>query len=155
MALLKLGAKAPDFSLEDTHGNVVKLSAYQGQMVVLYFYPQDNTPTCTIEACSFRDAHAAFKKNKIAVFGISPDSVKKHQNFTKKHELPFPLLTDTEHRVIKTYGVWGPKKLFGRAYHGVLRTTYIINEKGNIAFVFDKVHAETHAEDVLKAIKAL
>lgn len=155
MPLLKVGAKAPDFTLEDTHGQAVTLSSFKGQNVVLYFYPQDNTPTCTIEACSFRDAFTAFKKIKVPVFGISPDSVKKHQNFTKKYELPFALLADTEHIVIKAYGVWGPKKLFGRAYDGVLRTTYIIGKTGKIAYVFDKVHAETHADDVLKVIKSL
>lgn len=151
--MLKPGRKAPDFKLKDTDGNTIQLSDYIGQYVVLYFYPKDDTPGCTKEACSFRDDYADFKKNKIAVFGISPDDEKSHQKFTAKYKLPFPLLSDPDHKVAEKYGAWGLKKLYGREYEGILRSTFIIDQKGMIAHVFDKVKVDTHATDVFNVIK--
>ncbi|NUM81752.1 thioredoxin-dependent thiol peroxidase [bacterium] len=151
--MLKPGRKAPDFKLKDTDGNTVQLSDYKGQYVVLYFYPKDDTPGCTKEACSFRDDYSDFKKYKIAVFGISPDDEKSHQKFTAKYKLPFPLLSDPDHKVAEKYGAWGLKKLYGREYEGILRSTFIIDKDGMIEHVFDKVKVDTHAADVFNVIK--
>jgi peroxiredoxin Q/BCP len=151
--MLKPGQKAPDFKLTDTSGEAVVLSELLGQKVVLYFYPKDDTPGCTKEACSFNDDINKFKKKKIAVFGISPDDNKSHRKFTEKFGLGFPLLSDTDHKVAEKYGAWGKKKLYGREYDGILRSTFIIDEKGYIQHVFDKVKVEVHAEEVLAVIK--
>ncbi|MBX7152396.1 thioredoxin-dependent thiol peroxidase [bacterium] len=151
--MLKPGRKAPDFKLKDTNGNTVQLSDYKGQYVVLYFYPKDDTPGCTKEACSFRDDYSDFNKHKIAVFGISPDDEKSHQKFTTKYKLPFPLLSDPDHKIAEKYGAWGLKKLYGREYEGILRSTFVIGKDGMIEHVFDKVKVDTHATDVLHVIK--
>lgn len=151
--MLKPGQKAPDFKLTDTDGNVVTLSDLKGQKVVLYFYPKDDTPGCTKEACSFSADIKAFKKKKIAVFGISPDDTMSHQKFTKKFNLSFPLLSDIGHQVADQYGAWGKKKLYGKEYDGVIRSTFIIDEKGMIEYVFEKVKVDIHAEEVLAVIK--
>lgn len=151
--MLKPGQKAPDFKLTDTHGNTVALSELKGQKVVLYFYPKDNTPGCTKEACSFNDGLKAFRKKNIAVFGISPDDNKSHRKFTEKFDLGFPLLSDTDHKVAEKYGAWGKKKLYGKEYDGIIRSTFIIDEKGTIQHVFEKVKVEIHADEVLAVIK--
>jgi peroxiredoxin Q/BCP len=154
-AMLKVGAKAPAFSLKDTNGSTVKLSDFKGQKVVLYFYPKDDTPGCTKEACGFRDEFAQLKKRGAALLGVSADSQKAHQKFTEKYALPFTLLSDPEHEMIEKYGAWQEKSLYGRKYMGIARITYIIDETGKIAHVFAKVKPETHAQEVLNAIDAL
>src|SRR6476661_2550790 len=123
---LKKGSKAPDFTVSDQDGNNVSLSDYKGKKVALFFYPKDNTPTCTEEACNLRDNISLLKKKGIAVLGISIDSVKKHKNFEKKFSLPFPLLADVDKKIVESYGVWAEKKLFGVTYMGILRTTFLI-----------------------------
>ena len=124
--ILEAGNQAPDFELQDSQGDLRKLSDYAGQTIVVYFYPKDDTPGCTKEACSFRDSYHDFKTAGVEVIGISPDSVKSHSKFSEKHDLPFILLSDPEHKVCETYGVWGLKKFMGREYYGVLRTTFVI-----------------------------
>lgn len=148
---LKKGKKAPDFTTTNQKGQLVSLSQFLGQKVVLYFYPQDNTPTCTEEACNLRDNYKALLKQGYVVLGISPDSEKKHQNFIKKFKLPFDLLADTDLRIIKAYKVWALKQLFGREYMGVLRTTYIIDEAGTIEEVIEKVVSKDHSNQILKS----
>ena len=153
MTKLKAGDKAPNFKAKDENGNSVSLSNFKGKKLVLYFYPADNTPTCTVEACNLRDNYGALRKVGYELLGVSPDSAKKHQNFIKKHSLPFPLLVDEDHTIIKAYDVWGPKLLFGREYDGLLRTTFIINEKGVIERVIDKVESKRHTEQILESFE--
>lgn len=148
---LKKGSKAPAFTVQDQDGNTVSLSDYKGKKVALYFYPKDNTPTCTEQACNLRDNFAKLKKKGIVILGVSGDSVKKHKNFEKKYSLPFPLLADTEHKIINDYGVWGPRKLFGRDYLGIYRTTFLIDENGKIAGIVDDVYAKDHAQQIIDA----
>ncbi len=152
MTHLKEGQKAPDFKAQDENGNTVSLSDFKGQKLILYFYPADNTPTCTTEACNFRDNFSSLKKEGYAILGVSPDSAKKHQGFIQKHELPFPLLVDEDKAMIHAYGVWGKKKKFGREYDGLLRTTFVIGEDGVIEKIFDKVEAARHAGQILEAM---
>ena len=135
---LKKGKKAPDFTISDQDGNMVSLSDYKGKKVALFFYPQDNTPTCTQEACNLRDNFAALKQKGIIVLGVSTDNAKSHKKFETKYKLPFPLIADTSYDVLEKYGVWDQKKLFGREYMGVLRTTFVINEKGIIQKIFTR-----------------
>jgi peroxiredoxin Q/BCP len=149
--MLKEGTTAPAFKTTDANGETVSLKDLRGQKVVLYFYPKDDTPGCTKEACSFRDDFATFKKRGIAVLGVSPDSEAKHKKFETKYNLPFTLLADTEHAIADAYGVWGEKKFMGRKYMGVHRTTFLIDEKGKIKKVFEKVKPEDHASEVLEA----
>src|SRR5256714_7656719 len=149
--MIKEGEAAPDFEARDAEGNKVKLSDLRGQKVVLYFYPKDDTPGCTKEACSFRDAFSQFKKRGIAVLGVSPDSETSHKKFETKYKLPFTLLADTDRSIAETYGVWGEKKFMGRTYMGVNRTTFLIDEKGKIKKIFEKVKPEDHASEVLEA----
>jgi peroxiredoxin Q/BCP len=149
--MLKEGSTAPAFKTTDGEGNSVNLKDYRGQKVVLYFYPKDDTPGCTREACSFRDSFREFKKAGIEVLGISTDNEKSHQKFTKKFDLPFTLLTDTDHAIAEKYNSYGQKKFMGRTYMGVFRKTYLIDEKGKIKRVFDKVKPDDHAQEVLKA----
>ncbi len=151
--MLKAGQKAPDFKLTDTDGNTVTLSGLSGRKVVLYFYPKDNTPGCTKEACSFNADLAKFKRKHIAVYGISPDDNKSHRKFTEKYDLGFPLLSDTDHKVAEKYGAWGKKKLYGREFDGIIRSTFVIDEKGIILHVFEKVKVDIHAEEVLAVLK--
>lgn len=153
--MIEAGKKAPAFSLEDQHGQTVKLSALAGKVVVLYFYPKDDTPGCTTEACSFRDEHTKLQKAGAVVLGVSPDDVKRHAKFAAKYELPFSLLADTEHAVAERYGAWGEKSLYGRKFMGILRSTFLIGKDGKVARVWPKVRPAGHAEEVLEAIKAL
>jgi peroxiredoxin Q/BCP len=153
--MLSVGDKAPPFTLSDGDGNNVKLSDFKGKKVVLYFYPKDLTPGCTVEACAFRDDISAIKKLGAVVFGVSADSEKTHQKFTAKHGLNFPLLADVNHEVCEKYGAWQEKSLYGRKYWGIARITYIIDENGKIAKVFGKVKPADHSQEVIAAIKTL
>jgi len=149
--MLKEGDKAPDFTSKDQDGKAVKLSDYKGKRVVLYFYPKDDTPGCTKEACSFRDADDVYQKKGIKVFGVSTDNEKSHQKFISKFQLPFDLLADTDKDIVEKYGVWGEKSMYGKKYMGTIRKTFLIDEKGNIARIFDKVNVSEHADEVLEA----
>jgi peroxiredoxin Q/BCP len=149
--MLKEGSAAPAFKTTDAEGETVSLKDFRGHKVVLYFYPKDDTPGCTKEACSFRDAFAKFKKRGIAVLGVSPDSATSHKKFATKYKLPFTLLADTDKSISEAYGVYGEKKFMGRTYMGVHRTTFLIDEKGKIKKVFEKVKPEEHASEVLGA----
>lgn len=147
------GAPAPDFTLPDENETPRKLSDYQGQAVVLYFYPKDDTPGCTKEACAFRDDYSDYERAGVTILGVSPDSPKSHAKFKKKYDLPFPLLADEDHAVADMYGVWGPKKLMGRSYEGVLRTTFLIGEDGKVRKVFENVKPAEHSKEILAAFK--
>lgn len=149
--MLKPGTTAPAFKTTNTNGESVSLKDLRGQKIVLYFYPRDDTPGCTKEACSFRDSFSKFKKRGIAVLGVSPDTETAHKKFTAKYDLPFSLLADTDHSISEAYGVYGEKKFMGRKYMGVHRTTFLIDEKGKIKKVFEKVKPEDHASEVLAA----
>jgi peroxiredoxin Q/BCP len=151
---LEEGAKAPAFSLKDQDGNTVKLADFAGKQVVLYFYPKDNTPGCTTEACNFRDEHSALKKAGAVVLGVSPDSEKSHQGFIKKHSLPFPLLVDTEHAIAEKYGAWGEKSLYGRKFMGIIRSTFLIGPDGKVKKAWPKVKVDGHVDEVLAAVKS-
>lgn len=146
---LKAGDKAPDFSATDQYGATIRLKALNGKKVVLYFYPKDNTPTCTLEACSLRDEHAFLVKKNYVVLGVSADTEKMHQKFASKYELPFSLLADTEMKIINAYDVWGIKKFMGRIYDGIIRTTFIIDEQGTISEVITDVKSKEHGKQVL------
>jgi peroxiredoxin Q/BCP len=143
---------APEFELQDETGVAVKLSDYRGKNVVLYFYPKDDTPGCTTEACSFRDGIGEYKRRGVVVLGVSPDSVKSHAKFKKKYGLPFTLLADADHKVCDLYGVWGRKKFMGKEYDGVFRTTFLLGEDGMIKKVFEGVKPDGHATEVLAAL---
>jgi thioredoxin-dependent peroxiredoxin len=147
---LQAGDKAPTFGGIDQDGKKVSLSDFKGQKVVLYFYPEDDTPTCTVQACNLRDNYALLKKNGFKVIGISPDDVKSHQKFREKFSLPFTLIADPEHKIIDKYGVWGLKKLYGREYMGLFRTTFVIDEKGVITKVFLRPKNKEHAQEIVK-----
>ena len=149
--MVKEGSTAPAFKTTDANGETVNLKDLRGHKVVLYFYPKDDTPGCTKEACSFRDAFSKFKKRGITILGVSPDSEKSHQKFVTKYNLPFTLLADTDHSIADAYGVYGEKKFMGRTYMGIHRTTFLIDEKGKIKKVFEKVKPEDHADEVLGA----
>ncbi len=148
--MLEVGVKAPEFKLQDKDGNIVSLSDFKNKKVVLYFYPKDNTPGCTKQACSFRDNYEEFTSKDIVVIGISKDSIKSHERFVQKNELPFILLSDTELEVIKSYDVWKEKKLYGKVGFGVVRTTYIIDENGIIEKVYDKVKTDKNVGEILE-----
>lgn len=150
----KEGSVAPDFKAHDANGETVRLKDLRGEKVVLYFYPKDDTPGCTKEACSFRDAFGDFKKRGIKVLGVSTDSEVSHQKFATKYKLPFTLLADPGHAIADTYGVYGEKKFMGRTYMGVKRITFLIDEKGKIKKVFEKVKPEEHAREVLEAFES-
>ena len=151
--MLKEGSIAPNFAARDANGETVRLKDLRGEKIVLYFYPRDDTPGCTKEACSFRDTFAAFKKRGIKVLGVSVDSEASHKKFIAKYKLPFTLLSDPEHSIADAYEVYGEKKFMGRTYMGVKRITYLIDEKGKIKKVFEKVKPEEHARDVLAAFE--
>ena len=151
MAKLKEGDKAPDFAVPDQEGDVVRLKDLRGKKVVLYFYPKDDTPGCTKEACSFRDSFAKFKRGGIEVLGVSLDSEKSHQKFINKFSLPFRLLADTDRKLSESYGTYGEKKFMGRTYMGNNRMTFLIDEKGKVKKIFSKVKPEDHADEVLQA----
>jgi thioredoxin-dependent peroxiredoxin len=150
MAILKEGQKAPDFEGIDQDGNKIKLSHFAGKKTVLYFYPKDNTPGCTAEACNLRDNYNDLINKGFIVIGVSPDSEKSHKNFGGKFSLPFPLIADTEKKILNLYGAWGEKKMYGKPVTGVLRTTYIIDEKGIIEKVIQKVDTKQHTEQIFK-----
>jgi peroxiredoxin Q/BCP len=152
--VLEAGVKAPEFELTDSQGNQHKLSDYAGQTIVVYFYPKDDTPGCTKEACSFRDSYQEFKQAGVEVIGISPDNEKSHTKFIDKYELPFILLSDPDHQVCEAFGVWGLKKYMGREYDGVFRTTFIIGPEGEIKRVFKNVKPADHSQEVLEAVRA-
>lgn len=147
--MLKIGMKAPEFTLSDKDGNTVSLSDFFGRKVVLYFYPRDNTPGCTRQACAFAAAYEEFKANDVVVIGISRDSIDSHLKFAMKHNLPFLLLSDPELQTIQAYGVWQEKKLYGKVSMGVVRTTFIIDTQGNIEKIMPKVKPDTNAADIL------
>ena len=149
------GNPAPEFELLDDTNTKRSLSDFKGQPLILYFYPADDTPGCTKEACNFRDDYSAYQKAGVTVLGVSPDSVKSHVKFKEKYQLPFPLLADEDHHLCDLYGVWGPKKMMGREYEGVLRTTFLIDAHGKIARVFENVRPSEHSAEVLAALKSL
>jgi len=148
-----VGRKAPAFAALDADGRTVRLADLKGRIVVLYFYPKDDTPGCTTEACEFRDDHAALARAGIAVLGVSPDGVDSHRRFAEKHRLPFTLLADQEHEICRRYGVWQEKSSYGRTYWGVVRTTFVIDQRGRVAHVFEKVKPQGHAAEVLAWIR--
>jgi thioredoxin-dependent peroxiredoxin len=151
--VLKEGDKAPDFTVNDGEGKTVRLKDLRGKKVALYFYPKDDTPGCTKEACAFRDSFAKFKKRGIEVLGVSLDSEASHKKFAAKYKLPFRLLADTEKKISEAYGTYGEKKFMGRTYMGNHRMTFLIDEKGKIKKIFDKVKPDEHADEVLEAFK--
>ncbi|PIP73194.1 MAG: thioredoxin-dependent thiol peroxidase [Nitrospinae bacterium CG22_combo_CG10-13_8_21_14_all_47_10] len=152
MAELKEGNKAPDFTAVDQDGSKVKLSSFKGEKnVVLYFYPKDMTPGCTTQACDFRDQYKKFKNT--VIIGVSIDSMERHKKFIEKYNLPFTLIADTDKKVVQKYGVWQEKKLYGKTFMGIVRTTFIIDKNGTIQKIFPKVKVKTHIEDVLAALK--
>lgn len=151
MITLKEGDKAPAFSAKDQNGKKISLSEFKGKKVVLYFYPEDDTPTCTIQACNLRDNYALLKKNGFEVLGVSPNDEKSHKKFETKFSLPFTLLADPDHVIINKYGVWGEKQMFGNKYMGVHRTTFVINEKGVISKIFLRPKNKQHAEEIVNA----
>ena len=150
MIQIKVGFKAPMFQGIDQNGKEVKLSDYAGKKVVLYFYPKDNTPGCTAEACNLRDNYESLVKKGFAVIGVSPDSEKSHKSFAGKYSLTFPLIADTSKKILNDYGVWGEKKMYGKSYLGVIRTTFIIDEKGIIEKIIPKVDTAGHTEQIIK-----
>lgn len=153
--MIEEGKKAPAFSLKDQSGQTVKLTDFSGKYVVLYFYPKDDTPGCTKEACSFRDEHSKLEKAGAVVLGVSPDDEARHVKFIEKYELPFTLLADTEHAVAEKYGAWGEKNNYGKKYMGIVRSTFLIGPDGKVAKVWPKVKPEGHGEEVLEALRAL
>lgn len=153
MVTLKEGNKAPAFTGMNQDGKKVSLSDYKGKRVVLYFYPQDDTPTCTIQACNLRDNYGLLKKHGFEVIGVSPDGEQKHKKFEKKFNLPFTLIADTTHKILEKYGVWDQKQMFGNKYMGVLRTTFVIDEKGIIRKIFLRPRSKAHAEEIIAAFK--
>jgi peroxiredoxin Q/BCP len=155
MALLSVGDKAPNFRSTDQDGKPVSLADFRGRRVVLYFYPKDDTPGCTKEACSFRDVWAQFRKRKVDVLGVSVDDEKSHKKFAEKFSLPFTLVADPDKAIVRDYGVWGQKSMYGRKYMGTHRVTYLIDEKGKIAAVWPKVKPEGHAEEILEKVETL
>lgn len=150
---LKIGDKAPEFKGIDQDGKNKTLSNFKGKKLILYFYPKDNTPGCTNEACNLRDNYNMWLSKGYDVIGVSPDSQQSHQKFRAKHELPFTLISDPDKVIIKQFGAWGPKKLYGREYEGLLRTTFVINENGYIENIFEKVKTKDHTNQILETIK--
>jgi len=153
MVTLKEGDKAPSFTGKDQDGNKISLSDYKGEKLVLYFYSEAGSPTCTIESCNLRDNYSMLKKKGIEVVGVSPDDEKKLKKFEIKYKLPFPLIGDTSHDIVEKYGVWDHKKLFGHEYMGVLRTTFVIDEKGRILKIFTRPKNKAHAEEIIAALE--
>ena len=153
--MIRENSKAPDFELKNEKGEIIKLSDFIGDIVILYFYPKDDTPGCTTEACNFRDDYSLYERAGVKIIGVSPDSMKSHEKFKTKHDLPFPLLSDEDHQVAEAYGVWGLKKFMGKEYFGILRTTFLVDKNGMIARVFEGVKPASHSEEVLEAAKSL
>ena len=152
MSALKPGDEAPEFALESDSGETIRLVELRGRKVVLYFYPKDDTPGCTIEARGFRDRHPALEASRVVVLGVSPDGAESHREFKAKYDLNFPLLADPDHAVASAYGVWRKKKLFGKGREGILRTTFVIDAQGTIEHVFEQVKPEGHADEILDAL---
>ena len=152
MVTLKEGDKAPAFTGKDQNDKKVSLTALKGKKIILYFYPADDTPTCTVQACNLRDNFSLLKKKGFTVIGISPDEVNKHKKFETKYDLPFTLIADPSHTILKKYGVWGQKQMFGNQYMGVLRTTFVIDEKGIIRKIFLRPKTKIHAEEILESM---
>jgi peroxiredoxin Q/BCP len=152
MAYLEKGSTAPNFKAKNQEGTEISLSDFKGKKVILYFYPKDNTPGCTTEACNLRDNYSDLTSHGFEVIGVSPDSEKSHSSFVGKYSLPFNLVADTDKSILKKYGAWGLKKNYGREYEGVLRTTYIIDENGKIEEVFSKVDTKNHSAQILSAL---
>ena len=153
MGTLTEGKKAPAFKGADQDGNTISLADFKGQKLVLYFYPQDNTPTCTEQACNLRDNYALLKKKGYVIVGVSPDDEVKHKKFETKFRLPFPLIADTDKKIISKYGLWAEKQMYGRKYMGVLRTTFVIDEKGYIRKIIQKPKVKQHAAEILEAMQ--
>ena len=151
MTHLKVGEKAPEFEGVDQNEKIIKLSDFKGKKVILYFYPKDMTPGCTAQACNLGENYSALQEKGFEVIGVSADSVKRHQKFTDKYELPFTLLADESKEIINAYGVWGMKKLYGREYEGIYRETFVIDENGVIEHIILKVKTKTHTEQILEA----
>ena len=147
--MLKAGDQAPDFKAATDGGETVSLKDFRGKKVILYFYPKDNTPGCTQEACDFRDSIGRFKKKDVVVLGVSPDSIESHKKFKAKFELPFPLLADEDHKIAEAYGAWGEKSMYGKKFMGIIRSTFVIDEKGKIAEAFEKVKVDGHVDQLL------
>ncbi len=152
MSELSVGAKAPAFALPDQSGKIVSLSEFLGKKVVLYFYPKDDTPGCTTQACSFRDEHSVFQKKGAVVLGVSPDSAKSHMKFIEKFSLPFPLLADEGHKIAETYGVWVEKSMYGKNYMGVERSTFVVDVQGRLSAIYRKVKPAEHIAEVLAGL---
>ncbi len=153
MGLLAVGTPAPEFTATDQDGKQRALRDFRGKKLILYFYPKDNTPGCTKEACAFRDNFAKFRELNVEILGVSIDSEKSHRSFVDKHDLPFTLLADPDKRLVEAYGVWAEKRLYGKTYMGTNRVTYLIDETGKIAAVFPKVKPDKHAEELLSALQ--
>ncbi len=153
MSLLSIGDKAPDFSGIGQDGKEVSLKQFSGKKVVLYFYPKDNTPGCTAEACNLRDNYKLLTDKGLVIIGVSADNEKSHQSFISKYELPFPLISDTDKTICNLFGVWGPKKFMGRTYDGISRATFVISETGIIEAVFSKVDTKEHSKQILEELK--
>ena len=152
---LHAGLPAPQFELLDDTGTTRRLADFRGRPVILYFYPADDTPGCTKEACNFRDDYSAYLRAEVTILGVSPDTVMSHEKFKRKFQLPFPLLADEHHKVCDAFGVWGDKKFRGREYQGVLRTTFLIDASGSVARVFENVRPSEHSAELLEALKTL
>ena len=149
---LQEGEKAPAFKANDQNGKSISLKDFKGKKVVLYFYPEDDTPTCTTEACNLRDNYASLQKAGLIVIGVSPDDEKKHKKFEEKYKLPFTLLADPDKKIIEQYGVWGEKNMYGKKYMGLVRTTFLIDEKGFLKKIFKKPKSKIHSEEIIKAL---
>lgn len=149
MTMLKIGDKAPDFVAKDQNGKSIALADFKGKKLVLYFYPKDNTPGCTDEACSLRDGYTDLKNSGYEIVGVSADSEKSHLGFITKHNLPFRLISDTDKKVLKAYGAWGEKKMYGKSYEGIIRTTFVISKEGTIEKIIDKVITKDHANQII------
>ncbi|MFT3902953.1 MAG: thioredoxin-dependent thiol peroxidase [Niabella sp.] len=149
---LKEGQKAPGFTAIDQHEEKISLPDFRGKKVALYFYPKDDTPTCTAQACNLRDNYNQLLKQGIQVIGVSPDEASAHRKFREKYDLPFPLIADPEHKIINKYGVWGEKQMFGNHYMGLIRTTFLIDEEGNIQKIFNRPKSAQHAQEIIESL---
>jgi len=152
MSMLKIGDQAPDFQAITQTGKLVNLKTFKGKKLALYFYPKDNTPGCTAEACSLRDNYQIIRNQGVEILGVSPDNEASHQKFSDKYVLPFDLIPDIEKKIIRDYGVWGKKKLYGKEYEGLIRTTFLIDEEGIIEHIFTKVNTKDHAQQILAVL---